>query len=286
MWRILVSVLTGILLTDVSLAQGSAQAQSRESLWQSNSVFAVQSRAQVKFETSTTASPLTNRSGNRNLAQATVANQLEDGTIIPVSLVKPVGARKNQSGDEVIARTEWDVTSEDGVIVLPVGSMVVGHITEVSVCSREHKVSAVRIVFDHALLTDGTSLSMALGIEAIGRVQENDASEVEVELGSSGERRALATRAMATPASMGGIMLRDALALMKAAANAAQTRAVTEPLTSSSQGVLGLPNLILSAEVSGSTRVSVVSSRNTNVRLNTGTEMILRLSAREAVLGR
>ena len=286
MWRILVSVLTGILLTDVSLAQGSAQAQARESLWQSNSVFAVQSHAQLKFEPSTTASPLTNRSGNRNLAQATVANQLEDGTIIPVSLVKPVGARKNQSGDEVMARTEWDVTSEDGVVVLPVGSMVVGHITEVSVCSREHKVSAVRIVFDHALLTDGTSLSMVLGIEAIGRVQENDASEVEVELGPSGERRALATRAMATPASMGGIMLRDALALMKAAANPAQTTAVTEPLTSSSQGVLGLPNLILSAEVSGSTRVSVVSSRNTNVRLNPGTEMILRLSAREAVLGR
>jgi hypothetical protein len=163
--------------------------------------------------------------------------------------------------------------------------MVVGHITEVSVCSREHKVSAVRIVFDHALLTDGTSVSMALGIQAIGRAQENDASEVEVELGSSGERRALATRAMATPASMGGIMLKDALALMKAAANPAQTAAVTEPLTSSSQGVLGLPNLILSAEVSGSTRVSVVSSRNTDVRLNSGTEMILRLNAREAVLG-
>jgi hypothetical protein len=286
MWRILVSALTGILLTAASLAQDPAQAQERESAWQSNSVSAEQSHAQARFETSTTASSLTNRSGSRNRARATVATQLEDGTIIHVSLVKPVDARKNQSGDEVLAKTEWDVTSEDGVVVLPVGSMVAGHITEVSVCSREHKVSAVRIVFDHALLTDGTSVPMALGIQAIGRAQENDASDVEVELGSSGERRALATRALATPASMGGIMLKDALALMEAAANPAQTTAVREPLTSSSQGVLGLPNLILSAEVSGSTRVSVVSSRSTNVRLSSGAEMILRPNAREAVLGR
>jgi hypothetical protein len=158
--------------------------------------------------------------------------------------------------------------------------MIVGHITEVSVRSREHKVSAVRIVLDHALLADGTSISMALAIQAIGRAQANDASDVEDELASSGERRALAMRAMATPASMGGIMLRDALTLMDAASNPAETTAVTEPLTSSSQGVLGFPNLFLSAEVSGSTNVSVVSSRNTNVRLNSGTEMILRLNAR------
>jgi hypothetical protein len=286
MWRILVSVLTGVLLTDASLAQGSAQAQARESAWLSNSAFAEQFHAQIRFATSTTAIPLTNRSGNRNRTEATVASQLEDGIIIPVSLVKPVGARKNQSGDKVIARTEGDVTSGDGVVVLPVGSMIVGHITDVAVCSREHEVSAVRIVFDHVLLPDGASVSMALGIQAIGRAQENGASEVEVELGPRGERRALATRAMATPASMGGIMLRDALARMKAAANPEQAMAVTEPLTSSSQGVLGLPNLILSAEVSGSTRVSVVSSGNTNVRLNAGTEMILRLNSREGVLGR
>ncbi len=84
-------------------------------------------------------------------------------------------------------------------------------------------------------------------------------------------------RAMATPASMGGIMLRDVLARMNAAANPADA---TVPLTSSSQGVLGLPNLYFSAEVSSATNVSLVSSKNTNVRLNSGTEMILRLNAR------
>jgi hypothetical protein len=280
MRRVLLSVLTGILLTEASLAQDSAKPQASESVSQINLVAIEQSRAQVRLDQSLRASQRTNRSSNGNEAQATVATQPEDGTIIYVSLVKPVGARRNKAGDEVIAQTEWDVISEDGVVVLPLGSMIVGHITEVSVRSREHKVSAVRIVLDHALLADGTSVSMALAIQAIGRAQANDASEVEDELASSGERRALAMRAMATPASMGGIMLRDALTLMDAASNPAETTAVTEPLTSSSQGVLGLPNLFLSAEVSGSTNVSVVSSRNTNVRLNSGTEMILRLNAR------
>jgi len=82
-------------------------------------------------------------------------------------------------------------------------------------------------------------------------------------------------RAISTPASMGGIMLRDALTLMNDATNPEEATAV--PLTWRSQGVLGLPNLYLSAEVSDSSHVSVVSSDKTNVHLNRGTEMILRL---------
>ena len=277
MRRILVSVLTGILLTEASLGQDAARTQAGEAVSQNNSVSAEEPRSPVRFGTSSTASQLTIRSSNRNWAQATVASKLEDGTTIYVSLVKPIDARKNKAGDEVMAKTEWDVSSEDGVVVLPVGSMIVGHITGVSVRSREHKVSALGIVFDHALLMDGTNVSMPLAIQAISRAQASDASEVEDASATRGEKRALAMRAMATPASMGGIMLRDVLARMNAAANPADA---TVPLTSSSQGVLGLPNLYFSAEVSGATNVSLVSSKNTNVRLNSGTEMILRLNAR------
>jgi hypothetical protein len=277
MRRILVSVLTGILLTEASLAQGAARTRAGEAVLQSNSVSAKQPRAQGRLDTSTTASQLTNRSVDRDWAPATLTTKLKDGATLHVSLVKPVGAGKNKAGDEVIARTEWDVSSEDGVVVLPVGSMIVGHITEVSLHSREHQASALRIVFDHALLMDGTSVSMAFAIQAISRAQANDASEVEDALASRGEKRALAMRAMARPASMGGIMLRDALALMNAAGNPAEA---TVPLTPNSHGVLGLPNLYLSAEGSGASKVTVVSSKNTNVRLNSGTEMILRLNAR------
>lgn len=233
---ILVSIVTGILLTEASLAQDSTQ------------------------------------------AQANLATQLEAGTMIHVSLVTPVSARKNKSGDEVIAQTTWDVRSDDGALVMPVGSTIVGHIAKVSVRSREQRVSAVRIAFDHALLKDGTNVSMALAIQAIGRPQTNDAPEMEDKLATDGETRAMAMRAISTPASMGGIMLRDALTIMNNAANPEEATAV--PLTWRSQGVLGLPNLYLSAEVSGSSHVSVVRSDKTNVDLNSGTEMILRLNAR------
>jgi len=90
----------------------------------------------------------------------------------------------------------------------------------------------------------------------------------------------MAMRALATPASMGGSMLRHAITLMNAAADPAQAGGVTEPLISNSQGVVGLPDLYLSAQVSGSTHASVVSSKNTNVRLRQGTEMILRVITR------
>src|ERR1700752_3021448 len=145
MRRILVSVVTGMLLTEASLAQDSAH------------------------------------------AQATLATQLEAGTIIHVSLVKPVSARKNTAGDEVMAKTTWDVRSEDGAVVLPVGSTIVGHLAKVSVRSREQRVSAVRIAFDHALLKDGTNLPMALAIQAIGRPQANDAPVVEDKFTTSAE---------------------------------------------------------------------------------------------------
>jgi len=52
MRRILVGVLTGILLTEASLAQDSAQAQASDSLSRSNSVSTEESCAQVKFDTS------------------------------------------------------------------------------------------------------------------------------------------------------------------------------------------------------------------------------------------
>jgi hypothetical protein len=234
MRRILVSVVTGMLLTEATLAQDSAQ--------------------------------------------PTIATQLEAGTVIHVSLIKPVSARKNKSGDEVIAKTTWDVRSEDGALVLSVGSMIAGHIAKVSVRSREHRVSAVAIVFDHALLKDGTHVSMALAIQAIGCSHANDAPVVKDKFTTGGETRAMAMRAISTPASMGGIMLRDALTLMNDAANPEEATAV--PLTWRSQGVFGLPDLYLSAEVSDSSHVSVVSSNKTNVHLNSGTEMILRLNAR------
>jgi hypothetical protein len=177
-----------------------------------------------------------------------------------------------------MAKTTWDVRSEDGAVVLPVGSTIVGHLAKVSVRSREQRVSAVRIAFDHALLKDGTTVSMALAIQAIGRSQANDAPVVEDEFTTGAETRAMAMRAISTPASMGGIMLRDALTFMNDAANPEE--AVTAPLTASSHGVLGLPNLYLTAEVSASSQFSVVSSNKTNVHLNKGTEMILRLNAR------
>ena len=211
-------------------------------------------------------------------AQATIAPQLEAGTIIHVSLAKPVSARKNMSGDEVIAKTTWDVRSDDGALVLPVGSTIAGHIARVSVRSGEQRVSAVRIVFDQALLKDGTNISMALVIQAIGRPQANDAPVMEDIFTTGWETRAMAMRAISTPASMGGIMLRDALTLVNDAATPEKATAV--PLTWRSQGVFGLPDLYLSAEVSDSSHVSVVSSNKTNVHLNSGTEMILRLDAR------
>src|SRR5207237_9660685 len=114
-----------------------AQAKADESVSQSNSVSTEKLAAQLKSDTPATASHLTNVSDRRDRAQTTVATQLEAGTTIHTSLIKPVGARKNKPGDEVIAKTTENVKSPGGVVVMPVGSMTIGPVPVVRVLSIE-----------------------------------------------------------------------------------------------------------------------------------------------------
>src|SRR5207244_8576068 len=53
--------------------------------------------------------------------------------------------------------------------------------------------------------------------------------------------------------------------------------AVSGSLSASSQGVVGLPGLSLATQSSTSANASVISSQGSNVHLDSGTEMILRV---------
>jgi hypothetical protein len=56
-----------------------------------------------------------------------------------------------------------------GSVVIPKGSRLVGHVTEVKARSKDQATSVVGIAFDRAVLKNGTEMSLALGIQAIGR---------------------------------------------------------------------------------------------------------------------
>jgi hypothetical protein len=282
MKRILVSLFAGTVWVGICVAQ-SAQSEATGTASGQSKVAAGQSGAQAAENASATASQATKASqGN---AQVASASHFQAGSTVQAELVKPVDAKKNKVGDEVIAKTTHDVKS-DGHVVLPKGSKLIGHVTEVKEHSKEQRVSELGIAFDHATLKNGTEMPLALTIQAIGRASAN-AAAMQDDAMASGSAGAMES----SPASAGGGVLGGVRSTAggvvntagSAAGSAANSvgnagEAVSGSLSAHSQGVVGLPGLSLSTQNSTSTNASVISSQGSNVHLDSGTEMILRVN--------
>jgi hypothetical protein len=284
MKRILVALFAVAVLDGVSVAQNAAS-QTSGSTSQAASVATGPSAAQTGANASATASQASKVS-DRN-AQVAGASQLQAGSTVQAELVKPVDARKSKVGDEVLAKTTHDVKSE-GHVVVPKGSKLVGHVTEVKASSKEQATSELGIAFDHAILKNGTEMPLALGIQAIGRSQASAAAMTDdtMATGSAGAMGSSGARASGGGGMLGGVRSTAGTAVDTAGTTAGATvntvgaagGAASGSLSTSSQGVVGLPGLSLSTQTSTSANASVISSQGSNVHLDSGTEMILRVN--------
>jgi hypothetical protein len=276
------------------LAQSSADTQAGASASQDTSVSANKSGVQADSNASANAAQGTAVSGRDGQAQA--AGQLQAGSTVQAELTKPVDARKNKPGDEVVAKTTQDVKS-NGQTVLPKGSKLVGHITDVQAREKGQQESHMAIAFEHAILKNGTQVPMALTLQAIGSSQANAAAAMD-DSAMAGSTMAGSTMAnenmsgMATSSGSGAT--RGALGGVTSTtghvANTAGTATrgtlntgtsagagVAGGLTSTSRGVVGFPGMTLSSATASSTNAgSVISSTTSNVHLDSGTQMILR----------
>src|SRR5713101_4705740 len=181
MKRIAVLSFVGTLLLGTAVGQTSAASQTNASASQSTSVSADKG-AQVDSRSSANAAQSANVSNKG--AQAAAVSQLKSGSSIHATLEKPVDARKNKLGDQVVAKTSEDVKSE-GKVVIPRGSKIVGHVTEVKAREKGQAESAVGVVFDHAVLKDGRQVPLSLAVQAIG--SGATAAQTDDSLMSSGD---------------------------------------------------------------------------------------------------
>lgn len=284
MKKILVLLFAGVVLAGVSLAQ-NAESQASGSTSQAASVATGSSAAQTGANASSTASQASNVSDHN--AQVAGASRLQAGSTVQAELVKPVDARKCKVGDEVLAKTTHDVKSE-GHVVIAKGSKLVGHVTEVKPHSREQATSELGIAFDHAILKNGTEMPLALSIQAIGRSQASAVAMADdaTASGSTGAIASSGARASGGSGTLGGVrstagtLVNTAGSTAGAAVDTAGGAGgvVSGSLSTSSQGVVGLPGLSLSAQTSTSANASIISSQGSNVHLDSGTEMILRIN--------
>ncbi len=279
--------LAGTLLLGTVAAQTSASSQTRAAVSQSASASADESGAQLDSKSSANAAHSDRIPGpNTHTGNA---SQLQSGNTIHAALVKPVDARKNRPGDEVVAKTTEDVKS-DGKVVLPRGSKIVGHVTEAKAHEKGQAESALGIAFDHAALKDGSFVPLSVAVQAVGSSATSAAAQTEDEfpMTSGAAAGSMSGAASGTARTGGGLfggvgsttgtlVNTETNVGGPAVHNASGVGAGTSSLlTSSSQGVIGLRNLNLASSTSNSSS-GTFTSPNSNVHLDSGTQMILQV---------
>ena len=287
----LIGLFAGALVVGVAAAQDSATPSSPAASPQSSTP-AQPETPQQSPEPQTPASAPSAQTPPASPAQATppssgpaspqagAPTRIAPGSVIPVALTKTIDAKKAKTGDEVVAKVTQDMKSTNGEVLVPKDTKVVGHVTEAQPHSKEQKESQVGIAFDRAVMKNGSEMQMPMSIQAIIG-QQNDQNN-----GGSGSSEAAAPSRGANPGTTGGT--RSGMASSTPAptpspgadipGNAPAAKTTRPQITSQTQGVVGISNLTLSPPATNSANGSIVSSEKNNVKLESGTMMLLHVN--------
>jgi len=199
---------------------------------------------------------------------------LAPGIIIPVQLTKTVGAKKAKPGDDVVATVTQDLKTNTGELIVPKDTKIVGHVTEAQARTRDQKESELGIAFDRAVAKSG-EMKQPMSIQAIIAPLDNT-------FGNSGGNGpgGPATGGGTTTSPMAGrAPLSGGAPPPTLPTGGAEARGNSRPpITSNTQGVIGMPSLKLVAIPQNAALGSVVSSEKSNVKLESGTLMLLRVN--------
>lgn len=187
--------------------------------------------------------------------------QIAPGSVIPVQLSKTIDSKKVKPGDEVAAKVTEDMTSQNGQVIVPKDTQVIGHVTEAQARTKQQKESELAIAFDQAVMKNGTGLHLPMSIQAV-IAPAPPTSESQN-----------AGQTASPPGGMGpGSMPSEPLPT-----DNPPEKNQRPPITGKTQGVVGFSNLNLAA--AGNTKDgSVISSTKSNVKLESGTLLLLRVS--------
>jgi len=214
-------------------------------------------------------------------APTTAAPRIAPGSVIPVQLTKSIDVKKLKTGDQVEAKVTQDMKSGNGEILVAKDTKVVGHVTEAQQRSKEQKESQVGIAFDRAVTKTGGDVNLPMSIQAIiapTYLSANNGSGAE----ATGQQQSAGSGASPSATGRNGNMGASQPQTPSPSTSAAPTEDKTgngahEPITGNTQGVLGIANMTLAAGT-GSAQGSVVTSDKNNIKLESGTLMLLRVT--------
>lgn len=238
----------------------------------------------------TTAARNTQQSGTQAGTAGPAVEARGNGTTLPggaaivAELTKSLDAKKAKAGDPVAAKTTQDLLS-NGQVVIRRGSKLLGHVTEAQARTKENPESRLGIIFDRVTLKDGSEVALNADIQALAPPLIMPMSGGDMPGGAP---------TMPRQSPMGGGMMGPGATPQSnptmgstppqptspnAGATEGNQGASAGTLGSGSHGVIGMKGLTLTSPASGSGQGSVISSDKENVKLDSGTQIVLRTAS-------
>lgn len=230
------------------------------------------------------------------------AAQSRDSFLL-IELSQTLKAKKLKPGDRIKAAVSQDVV-ERGRIVIPAEARVVGHVTEVAVRDQGNPESRLGVVFDKILVKGHGEIDIEAVVQAVAppvlrRSRVDEPSQMSPSLfdnprqsapGRSGRSRSgptVPTDAMNSSSPLPAIYRvpfaggqsgetnsMNASSVIRSQTAAGQSLSVGTPL-----GVTGLKGIGLTPGATASTPGPVLVSNRDNVKLEDGTQILLRVTS-------
>jgi len=206
--------------------------------------------------------------------------RIAPGSVIPVQLTKTIDTKKAKVGDEVEARVTQDLKAENGELIIAKDTKILGHVTQAQARNKEQKESQLGIAFDHAVMKNGDDMHLSMSIQAIIAPPTLNSNNAAGE-GSAGQSSsAQGAGGMSPGGRFGGVGTGSQPPTPPASGenpSSSSAEINSRPaITGNTQGVVGISNLNLSTSTN-TTLGSIVSSEKSNVKLEGGTVMLLRV---------
>jgi hypothetical protein len=273
---VLISISAAALTVGIAVAQGAVPSSSPVSDPQTSASPANRASAQAP-------SARAPQAGSTS-APGGAPTRIAPGSVIPVSLTKTIDAKKVKTGDEVVAKVTQDMKTTGGEVLVPKDTKVMGHVTEAQPRNKDQKESQVGIAFDRAMMKDGSALQIPMSIQAIigqQNDQNNSGSGTGEAAAPTGGASSGTTGSGSPRGGMGGSAPASPPSASSGSAgtpgDAQAAKSSRPPITAQTEGVVGISDLKLSRAASNAAEGSVVSSEKNNVKLESGTMMLLRV---------
>jgi hypothetical protein len=259
--------------------------------------------AQTSGKASAQAGGSANIQENGKASSGEQSGSLAAGTALNADLSQSVDSKKAKEGDAVTAHTT-DAVKSGGKVVLPKGTKLVGHVTRSTARAKGDADSVLTVQFDRAVLKNGQEMPLQMTIQALASgertapVGGDDLQGIgpvgggaSPSGGSAGRNTMGGVTSTVGGAASGAASTvprttQDATGVVNSTVSGAATAGragetagtglnAAGELTSTSRGVFGLSGLSLNSNAGNSAEGSVITSAGKNVRLESGTKMLL-----------